>query len=106
MKWLVTLGFIYCVVAASAWTQVHTTIGDYAEVTEVGNLHVYRPFVGVFEFEALPQPLTSTVVDFQLVATSLANPNATGEWSIRVHKSDESGVRLMSDTVFTCSAPH
>ncbi len=87
--------------------QIATTITGFPETVhrKFTNLNEHRrPFVGTFEFLAVPEPLTPVTVNFTL---EVVEPKylPDGDWTVRIfhYRKD---VRLMTDSMLIWPGPH
>jgi hypothetical protein len=95
------------ILATSGMGQISTTVTDFPTVVnrKFTNLHEKRrPFVGTFEFLAVPEPLTPVKVNFTL---EVVEPKhlPEGDWTVRIfhyHKD----VRLLTDSLLTWPGSH
>jgi len=90
---------------STSYPQINQTIGDFEKEVSVAGLGGPRPFVGTFEFETLPQPLTPTRVYFTFEVNDEMYSKPDDVWVIRLTYHPK-GVRMIGDTVFYWPEPH
>jgi hypothetical protein len=88
--------------------QIERVIDDFEPVIKRSIMGGPRPFIGVFEFISLPEPLKPARVEFTLEVTdSIAPylPKKGGDWLIKLHYLDYVA-RATGDTLFYWAGPH
>jgi hypothetical protein len=95
---------IILMLAGSAMGQIYQVIDDFSLKRFPSPYTEWRPFVGRFEFQSLPEPMRPVTVNFTLEAT-LENQYLEGDWGIRI-TFDPKYMDLIGDTLFTWSEPH
>ncbi|MDD3731860.1 MAG: hypothetical protein PHU88_05735 [candidate division Zixibacteria bacterium] len=105
MKFLTIIVPIVLFLSAVSHPQVNRTIGDFEKEVSVAGLGGPRPFVGTFEFETFPKPLTPTRVYFTFEVNDKMYSKPDDVWVIRLNYHPK-GVRMLSDTVYYWPGPH
>ena len=89
----------------SARGQINRVVEDFQTEDTISHAAYRRPFVGRFEFQTLPAPLSIVHVDFTLEVNSEESDIPKGDWQIQVLY-ERRTMQLLSDTVFTWPGSH